>query len=273
MIAVPYRSGSPGGWRKASLFCWLAALLLLAVPLVQAQQLAVPPFKSYVTDLSNVLAVPERQKLETRLAAIDKQTGSQVAVLLLPTTQPEDIAAYAIRVADVWKVGRRSVDDGVIVVVATQDRRLRIEVGRGLEGAIPDAVSKRIIDETIAPDFKRGEFYAGINAGVERIAGLINGEALPKPERGADSVGAVGGFLPFILFAIIFVLAVSRRGRRGGYYASRRGSGIGGFATGVLLDSVLRGGRGGGGWGGGGGGGFGGGGGGGFGGGGASGGW
>jgi uncharacterized protein len=259
------------------------ALLMLcagALAFADAQLVAVPPFKSSVTDRSNVLQAPERAQLEARLAAIDQQTGSQVAVLLLPTTQPEDIAAYSIRVADAWKPGRKNVDDGVILIVATQDRKLRIEVGRGLEGAIPDVTAKRIIDETIAPGFKRGEFYAGITAGVERINARIGGEALPPPARGQANGdnrgnGGLAGLFPIIIFIVFVLIAIFRRGNRSAYYSrGGSGSGLAGFATGVLLDSILRGGgRGGGGLGGGGGGGWSGGGGGGFGGGGASGDW
>jgi uncharacterized protein len=262
----------------ASLLCTCALFCGSVMAQGTAGLVAVPPFKSYVTDLSNALQAPERTQLETRLAAIEQKSGSQVAVLLLPTTQPEDLAAYSIRVADAWKVGRKNVDDGVILVIATQDRKLRIEVGRGLEGALPDVTAKRIIEETITPDFKRGAMYAGIAAGVERIASVIGGEALPPPQRRAGNqgnAGSGGGWLPFIVFGVFVLMAIFRRGgRRSGYYS--HGSGLGGVATGMVLDAILRGGgRGGGGGGGfgGGGGGFGGGGGGGFGGGGASGSW
>ncbi|MDB5801666.1 MAG: hypothetical protein JWL63_2605 [Rhodocyclales bacterium] len=265
--------------RLFALLCTCALLCDNALAQSSAGLVAVPAFKSYVTDLSNVLQPAERAQLETRLTTIEQQSGSQVAVLLLPTTKPEEIAAYSIRVADAWKAGRKKVDDGVILVIATQDRKLRIEVGRGLEGAIPDVTARRIIEKSIKPDFKRGAYYAGIAAGVERIASSIAGEALPPPEEGHAARGAgASGLLPFIVFGVFILLAFLRRGGRRGYYASRGGNGLGGFATGVLLDSVLRsGGRGGwgggGGDGGGGGGGWSGGGGGGFGGGGASGSW
>ena len=212
-------------------------------PAKSAGLIAVPAFQSYVTDLANVLQAPERAQLEARLTTIEQQTGSQVAVLIVPTTQPEDIAAYSIRVVDLWKLGRKRVDDGVLLVIAAQDHKLRIEVGRGLEGTLPDAIANRIINETIAPAFKRGEYYAGVAAGVEQIAGRIGAEALPPPERkNASGNGSGFGFLPFIVFGIFILLAFFRRGGSG-YYSSR-GSGLGGFATGVLLDSVLRGGGG-----------------------------
>ncbi len=243
------------------------AVLAQGSPAKSAGLIAVPAFQSYVTDLANVLQAPERTQLETRLTTIEQQTGSQVAVLIVPTTQPEDIAAYSIRVVGIEPLEARPQTrryDGVLLIVAGQDHKLRIEVGRGLEGALPDAIASRIINETIAPAFKRGEYYVGIAAGVEQIAGRIGAEALPPPDRkSASSSGSGFGFLPFIVFGVFIFLAFFRHGGSGGYYSSR-GSGLGGFATGVLLDSVLRGGGrggwgGGGGWSGGGGGGFGGG--------------
>ncbi|MEC5384690.1 TPM domain-containing protein [Uliginosibacterium sp. H3] len=257
----------------AIIACIVAGSGFSAGVFAQAGLVAVPPYQARVTDLANVLQAPERAQLEARLASIEQQSGSQVAVLTLPTTQPEDIAAYGIRVADAWKAGRKNVDDGVLLIVAVKDRKMRIEVGRGLEGAIPDAIASRIIRESIAPDFQRGAMYAGIAAGVERIAARIGSEALPPPPGQRNAAAGqpfTFGVLPLIIFVIIFLLVFRRSGRRG-YYS--RGNGIGGVATGMILDSILRGGRGGGGGFGGGGGGFGGGGGGGFGGGGASGNW
>ncbi|MEC5397015.1 TPM domain-containing protein [Uliginosibacterium sp. H1] len=256
-------------------FGLLPGLLALTQGQARAQDLAaIPPLSARVTDTSGTLKPDERNDLEARLAAIEQQGGSQVAVLLVPTTQPEDIAAYGIRVADAWKVGRKNVDDGVILIVATQDRKLRLEVGRGLEGAIPDAIAKRIIAETIAPHFQRGDFHAGIAAGIERIAARIGGEALPPPDRRAQGGQAGLSMSLSALFFIIVVIVLALRGaRRRSYYASQGGGFGKGVATGVLLDVLSqtarhRGGGGGfgggGGWGGGGGG---------FGGGGASGGW
>jgi len=227
-----------------------------------SQLVAVPAFRSFVTDLSNALLPAERAQLEARLSEIEQQSGSQVAVLLLPSTQPEDIAAYAIRVTDAWKPGRKKVDDGVLLVVATQDRKLRIEVGRGLEGAIPDVTAKRIISETITPAFKQGKTYAGIAAGIEQIAASIKGEALPPPGQHANgNGGSFGALVPLLIFIAIIVMGFLRRGGRGGYYSSGRGSGLANFATGAVLGSLLGGSNrgGGGGWSGGGGGGFGGG--------------
>jgi uncharacterized protein len=143
--------------------------------------LPVPPLTARVTDLTGTLTPGQRASLEETLRAFETLKGAQLAVLIVPTTQPEAIEPYAIRVADQWKLGRQGVDDGVLLLVAKNDRRLRIEVGRGLEGVIPDAVAKRVIAEIITPYFKQGDFYGGIEAGVIRLTRLIEGEPLPAP--------------------------------------------------------------------------------------------
>ncbi|MFA9439755.1 YgcG family protein [Uliginosibacterium sp. sgz301328] len=235
---------------------WLLALCLCAASALSVAQdlAAVPPLSAHITDTTGTLSEPERAELEARLTAIEQQTGSQVAVLMVPTTQPEDIAAYGIRVADAWKVGRKNVDDGVILILAKNDRRLRIEVGRGLEGAIPDAIARRIIAEAIAPKLQRGDFHAGIAAGIERIAAQIGGEGLPPPsaQRGQGD-GLSPLFWPLLIFVFFVVISILRGGRRSSYYSSRSNT-MGGIATGAILDSIARNaGRGRGGWGGGGG--------------------
>ena len=177
----------------------LAALLAL-VAAAAAAQVAVPPV-ARVTDLTGTLSAEQRGGLEQRLAAFEQQKGSQVAVLIVPTTEPETIEQYAIRVAETWKLGRKGIDDGVLLLVAKDDRKLRIEVGYGLEGAIPDAIAKRIIEETITPYFKNGDFHGGIAAGLEQILKVIRGEALPEPPRQRH-----GSFDPGSLFFIGFVV-------------------------------------------------------------------
>jgi len=158
----------------------LAAILMVAAQLAAAQ-VPVPPLKARVTDLTGTLTADQRGALEQKLAALESRKGSQLAVLIVPTTRPEEIEQYSIRVAEQWKLGRKGVDDGVLLLVAKDDRRLRIEVGYGLEGVLPDAIAKRIVDEVIVPHFREGQFHAGINAGVERIIGVIEGEKLPPP--------------------------------------------------------------------------------------------
>lgn len=151
---------------------------------------AVPPLTSPVTDLTGTLDASQRATLESGLRAFEKERGSQIAILLLPTTKPETIEQYSIRVAEAWKVGRKGKDDGVIVLVAKDDHKLRIEVGYGLEGGLNDATAKRIVSEIMAPRFKAGDWAGGLQAGVERIQAVIAGENLPPPEAakaGSDS--------------------------------------------------------------------------------------
>src|SRR5512147_166739 len=158
--------------------CLLA--LFLANFTVHAE-VAVPPLKARITDLTGTLTQSQRDTLERELQAFESRKGSQIAVLIVPTTRPEAIEQYSLRVAETWKLGRKGVDDGVLLLVAKDDRKLRIEVGYGLEGALNDATAKRIVSEVISPDFKRGEFYAGIDAGVTAISKVIEGEPLPPP--------------------------------------------------------------------------------------------
>ncbi|NDC39059.1 MAG: YgcG family protein, partial [Proteobacteria bacterium] len=143
----------------------------------------VPALSQPVTDLTSSLSSADRAALNQKLGAVSTQSGSQVAVLIVPTTQPEAIEQYSIRVVDAWKLGRKGIDDGVLLLVAKNDRTVRIEVGRGLEGAIPDAIAKRIISEIIIPQFRSGRFAAGIFDGVDAILALIRGEALPAPKQ------------------------------------------------------------------------------------------
>lgn len=149
-------------------------------------EVAVPELSRRVTDLTATLSADQVAALESKLAAFEARKGSQIAVLLVPTTEPEDIAQYGIRVVDQWKIGREKIDDGLILIVAKDDRALRIEVMYGLEGAIPDAIAKRVIAEVITPHFKAGDFYGGIEAGVQQLMKLIEGEVLPAPSSGSS---------------------------------------------------------------------------------------
>lgn len=155
--------------------------LALFVPVWAGAEVAVPPLAGHVTDLTATLTSAQKESLEQTLAAFEARKGSQLVVLLLPTTAPEGIDQYALRVAEQWKIGRAKVDDGAILVVAKDDRTLRLEVGYGLEGALSDIVSKRIISDIIVPRFKQGDYYGGIDAGVAQIIRVIDGEALPSP--------------------------------------------------------------------------------------------
>jgi uncharacterized protein len=162
----------------------LLGLLALGAALVPAfAQLPVPPLAARVTDLTGTLTPTQRSNLEETLRAFESLKGAQLAVLIVPTTQPEAIEQYSIRVAEQWKLGRQGVDDGLLLLVAKNDRKLRIEVGRGLEGVVPDAIAKRVIAEVITPYFKQGDYYGGIEAGVNRLTRLIEGEPLPPPAK------------------------------------------------------------------------------------------
>lgn len=192
---------------------WWLGLLLVSFLLGTAQaEVAIPPLKQRVTDLTSTLDANQIQTLEAKLATFEKAKGSQIAVLVLPTTQPEVIEQFAIRVVEAWKLGRKGVDDGVLLVVAKDDRKLRIEVGYGLEGALNDATAKRIVAEVISPLFKQGDFYGGLDAGVSSIINVIDGEALPPPVAKAstasdgESLGnLIGiGFLVFMMGNILF---------------------------------------------------------------------
>ncbi len=168
----------------------------------------IPAYDSPVVDTAGLLQPDERARLVARLMDLQTRKGSQVAVLIVPTTQPEEIEQYSIRVADAWKTGRKGVDDGAILLIAQQDRRMRIEVGRGLEGALTDLVSNRVIDETIRPAFRAGEFGAGIEAGVDRVIGVIDGEELPPPDpRWSDGKRGSGG-LSGAPLALVVALAL-----------------------------------------------------------------
>jgi len=209
---------------------WAFGLLLAGWGLCAWAQLAVPALTRHVTDLTATLSSGQVATLENKLAAFEARKGSQVAVLIVPTTQPEDIAQFGIRVADQWKIGRRKIDDGVILIVAKEDRTLRLGVGYGLEGAIPDAIAKRVIAETITPYFKAGDFNGGIEAGVEQVMRLIEGEPLPPPSASAPSGDeGDGAFVMLIVGGLVvgwLLSALIRRPAAGGIAAL--GSGVAG---------------------------------------------
>ena len=184
-------------------------LLLASFLLGTAQaEVAIPPLKQRVTDLTSTLDTSQIQTLEAKLAAFEKAKGSQIAVLVLPTTQPEVIEQFAIRVVEVWKLGRKGVDDGVLLLVAKDDRKLRIEVGYGLEGALNDATAKRIVAEIISPAFKQGDFYGGIDAGVTAIIKVIDGEPLPPPTSGGQAQGSDSDSLSNLLGIGFFIFLI-----------------------------------------------------------------
>lgn len=161
-----------------TLFAAISFIFLSNLAIAQ-DYVAIPELKQHVTDLTQTISSNDLKYLEDKLTRYEQEKGSQIAVLILPSTKPEEIEQYSIRVAEVWKIGRGQVDDGVLMIVAKDDRKLRIEVGYGLEGAIPDIYAKRIIENIITPEFRHGQFAAGINGGLDAIINLINGEDLP----------------------------------------------------------------------------------------------
>jgi uncharacterized protein len=194
--------------------CACAALsfaLVAGGALAQALQ-PIPALKARVTDLTATLTASERDALEQKLAAFEARKGAQIAVLVVETTRPEEIEQYAIRVVEQWKLGREKPDDGALLLVAKGDRAVRIEVGRGLEGALTDAMSSRIGRDTIVPHFREGDYAGGIDAGVDRMIAVIDGEELPPPDsqwdRERDSPSRFGRFFPllFVAFPIVSIL-------------------------------------------------------------------
>ncbi|KQW94139.1 hypothetical protein ASC94_13540 [Massilia sp. Root418] len=234
---------------------WFFALLLACAQGVLAQQLAVPALNRPVTDLAATLDAAQVASLEETLRAFEKRKGSQIAVLIIPSTKPEAIEQYALRVAERWKIGRSKIDDGAILIVAKDDRALRIEVGYGLEGALNDATSKRIIEETITPRFRSGDFYGGISAGVASMIKVIDGEPLPPPAASGEQagraqagqaarMGGLGQILPVVLVAAVVLGGVLRSvlGRFAGAAVAGGVIGVGAFMMAGVLAAVLAGG-------------------------------
>jgi uncharacterized protein len=183
----------------ALLLCWASAALAL---------IAVPPLSGRVVDQTGTLAAGDVASLTQTLRDLETKKGSQIAVLIVPTTDGEAIEQYALRVAEAWKIGRKKIDDGALLVIAKNDRRLRIEVGYGLEGALTDATTKRIIDEDITPKFKAGDFGGGVVAGVDKMVRIVDGEKLPEPEpphwQDSRSFDPSDLFNPFLIIPAIF---------------------------------------------------------------------
>ncbi|WP_213769366.1 YgcG family protein [Bradyrhizobium sp. dw_78] len=216
----------------ALLLCWAFAALA---------DVAVPPLTGRVVDQTGTLSSGDIDSLTQKLTDFEARKGSQIAVLIVPTTAPEAIEQYSIRVADAWKVGRKKVDDGAILLVAKDDRKLRIEVGYGLEGALTDITSKRIIDEIITPKFRDGDFAGGISAGVDQIIKVIDGEPLPAPQPQQSwepsSAHIDDLFNPFLIFGVFIGGAVLRSlfGRLIGSVAT---GGVVGFLAWLLVGSI-----------------------------------
>jgi len=224
-----------------ALCLWLCLSGFSLVPGAFADQ-PIPKLTARVTDLTGSLPAAAISSLDNQLARFEQAHGIQVAVLLVASTEPEAIEQYSIRVADAWKLGRKGIDDGVLLLIAKNDRELRIEVGRGLEGVLTDATSNRIIDEIIVPRFKNGEFEGGVRAGVDSILKVVAGEPLPPPSQ-RQEVDLPPSILFFIIILAVMVIGVlqslgvlpRRRGLRNGWSSggfSSGGWGGGGFSGG-----------------------------------------
>ena len=185
-------------------------LALLLTTLSARAEVAVPPLTARVTDLTGTLSGEAVTRIEAKLANLEAKKGSQIAVLIVPTTQPEEIEQFGIRVEDAWKLGRKGVDDGAYLIVAKNDRRVRIEVGYGLEGALPDAIANRIVAETITPHFKLGDYDGGVEAGIDQMISVVNGEPLPEPDRKWERSSGLGHLFPLLLVVVFVASGVLR---------------------------------------------------------------
>lgn len=203
----------------------------------QAEQ-PVPTLTARVTDETGTLSEAQKTALEETLKDFEAKKGAQIAVLLVSTTAPETIEQYAIRVVEQWKIGRKQIDDGVLLIVAKNDRTLRIEVGYGLEGVLTDATSRRIIDEIIVPRFRQGDFYGGIFAGVENIMRVVSGEPLPAPTERRGEPGGLGPLLP-ALFLLTVVAGGLLRALLGRLPGAAVTGGLVGFLAWLLSGAIL----------------------------------
>jgi uncharacterized protein len=212
---------------------WLALVVLAAAAghaVAQSLQ-PIPRYEARVTDLTGTLTAGQQSALEEKLRAFEARKGSQLAVLIVPTTKPEEIEQYSIRVFDEWKPGRKNVNDGALLLVAKNDREMRIEVGRGLEGSLTDVISHRIISETITPLFRQGDFYGGINAGLDQMIRVVDGEQLPAPdEQWHGGTQKTLGFLPILFVGVLIGSALLR-----GIFGRTVGSAVTGAAAGGVL--------------------------------------
>ena len=229
------------GWLKT---CALLLVFALFAGAGLAQNLVpVPALTSRVIDTTQTLSAGELQTLDAKLAAFERQKGSQIVVLMVATTQPEDITSFANRVGNVWKIGRKEVGDGVLLIVAKDDRKVRIEVAKTLEGAIPDLAARQVIESAITPNFKQGNYAAGLGAAADQLIARVTGEALPEPTRKSSGAGNAFGFdwadlAIFMFFAVPIAGGIARSifGRKLGSLLV--GGGVGALAM-VVTTSLL----------------------------------
>jgi len=221
---------------------WLSSLLLLLATGLAVAELPIPPLTARVSDLTGTLSSEEKATLEARLEAFEREKGAQIGVLIVATVKPETIEHYAVRGVEPWQLGRQGVDDGALLLVAKDDRRMRIEVGYGLEGALNDATTKRIISETIIPRFKQGDFYGGLDAGIEAMFTVVAGEPLPAPDAQAGGGPAADDSFENLLFAgfvLIFVVGGLLRAVFGRFLAAGMVALAASVIASFLLSSLL----------------------------------
>ena len=218
----------------------IRAAVLVFFAVTTWAQLAVPPLTARVTDQTGTLTREQQAGLERMLQEFEARKGTQIAVLMVASTKPEPIEQYALRVGEQWKIGRKKVDDGAILVVAKDDRALRIEIGYGLEGVLNDATASRIIREVIVPRFREGDFYGGINAGLDRMMRLIDGEPLPAPQKNA-SPAAEGGWMQLLPMLLIVALIGGGilRAMFGRFLGAAATGGVVGFLAWTLAGTLL----------------------------------
>ncbi len=220
----------------------IALLLLFFAAAAAFAQVPIPELRSPVTDLTGTLTQQQTQALDQKLRAFEQRKGSQIAVLIVPTTEPETIEQYSMRVVEAWRLGRRGVDDGVLLLVAKDDRAVRIEVAYGLEGALPDVIANRIVQQVVVPRFREGQFYGGIDAAIDRIIAVLDGEPLPEPTRRAPNAGeGIGNVLPLFLMVLFVGSGILRR-MLGGFGGAAAMGGVAGvlvwLLTGVMVISA-----------------------------------
>ena len=224
----------------------LALVAAFTLPAAAQSLVPIPALTSHVIDTTKTLSAEDAQSLDAKLAAFEQQKGSQIVVLMVPSTQPEDIVSFANRVGNVWKIGRKEVGDGVLLIVAKDDRKVRIEVAKSLEGAIPDLAARQVIESAITPNFKQGNYAAGLSAAADQLIARVTGEALPAPKAGR--VGATNAFgfqwvdlAIFMFFAVPIAGGIARSifGRKLG--ALVVGGGVGALAMVVTASMVVAG--------------------------------
>lgn len=239
--AVRMTRGAVIGLLLSGLVSLMAAF---ALPVAAQQGLVpIPALTSHVIDVTKTLSAADAQSLDAKLAAFVQQKGSQIVVLMVPTTLPEDIASFANRVGNVWKIGRKEVGDGVLLIVAKDDRKVRIEVAKALEGAIPDLAARQVIETAITPNFKQGNYAAGLSAAADQLIARVSGEALPEPKSQRGGKGNAFGFdwadlAIFMFFAVPVAGGIARSifGRKLGSLVV--GGGVGALAM-VVTTSLL----------------------------------